>query len=76
MLEWFDNYDGPKILNRSARRWKCILAGKCPTATAYGDTPEEAVRNAIELGKQRKRTFAELAAIDAANAALHAEVNR
>jgi hypothetical protein len=67
-LEWFDNYEGPKILNRSARQWKCILAGKCPVTTAYGDTPDEAVANCVTYAKQTILARKALAVKDAAEA--------
>lgn len=58
-LEWFDKYEGAKALNRSSRRWKCLIGfvvnGRGLTAIGIGDTPDEAVSNAVVKGKQLRK---------------------
>lgn len=60
MMEWFDKYDGAKALSRAAGSWKCILAGKCPMTTAYGDTPEEAIANCREAASANLKRAREM----------------
>ena len=69
MLDWYDKYDGPKVLNRTGDgRWKCILAGKCPVSRGYGNTPEEAIKMAIAMARLRREAQAGIAKAEAEKA--------